>query len=585
MTRRLRLVVAGPLAAGLLGACSTLAPADATRPVPRLEGLGAWRTTMSGASPAAQRWIDQGVLLAYGFEHGRAARAFEQALREDPDCAMCAWGAAYVLGPNINRPRSEVDLPALKRAHGFAQQAAAIAAGQPAGRVSARDARLIAAMQERYDADPKPTPETPAASETTGPGGPGSVCSAAGSPFSGDAAAAPARETAYARAMAEAHARHPDDVDVAALYAESLMMLTPWSWYGKNKQPHANTRTAIDVIRRALAAAPQHPGLIHFLIHATEQGPDATWAEAPADRLGAISPGLPHLVHMPSHTYIRVGRYGDAARVNQRALEADVALAAAIRAQGGEPGRNWDFHHLHFLWFAAAMDGQGRVAVDAARRLSAKFGMLERIRGGWAADLAAELPWLAMVQVERWGEILSTELPRPWYRHERAVAHYARGMALARGLGQADDALGELASLEVMAGTGERDPVEAAAPTLRIAVASLRGEVAWARGDREQALHWLKRAQELERSIDGGEVASFGSITAPALGTALLAAGRAADAEKVYREQLEAWPGDPRALQGLERSLAALGRTAEAQANGAAFRAAWVRADFLPARR
>ncbi len=244
---------------------------------------------------------NKALLLAYGFEHRKAAQAFEQALREDRDCAMCAWGAAYVLGPNINRSREYVDVESLKRAFGFAQQAATIAKRLPAAAVSARDQALIAAMQERYEADPKPVPKAAADGEA------GAMCAAAGSPFAGMAAAAHPREQAYARAMAEAYQRWSADTDVPAMYAESLMMLTPWSWYDpKGKTAHGNAAAAIDVLRKALVSAPEHPGLIHFLIHVTEQGPNAAWAEAGADRLEGVAPGLPHLVHMPSHTGVKL---------------------------------------------------------------------------------------------------------------------------------------------------------------------------------------------------------------------------------------------------------------------------------------
>ncbi len=579
VVERVRRLLPAALAVTLLAACASLGGAD-TGPAPKLDQLGAFRVAMSGASPAAQRWIEQGLLLAYGFEHQKAASAFEQALREDRDCAMCAWGAAYVLGPNINRSREYVDVQSLKRAFAFAEQAGAIAKRLPPAALTPRDQALIAAIQERYEAEPKPAGKSTAG----GRGEAGAMCAAAGSPFSGMAAAAHPREQAYARAMAEAYQRWSADTDVAAMYAESLLMLTPWEWYdSKGKTAHPNAAAAIEVIKKAMVAAPDHPGLIHFLIHVTEQGPDARWAEVGADRLEAAAPGLPHLVHMPSHTYIRIGRYGDAVGANQRALQADQRLAAAIKAQGGSADGNWDFHHLHFLWFAAAMDGQGRVAIDAARRLAAKFDAMQRLRGGYREKLAAELPWLAMVQVERWDDILAAAMPWPWFRHERAVAHFARGMALARGGKRAGDAAAELVSLEVLAASGDGDAIDGAAPTLKVAIASLRGEVAWARGEREQALRWLKRAHELEQSIDGGEVASFGAITAPALGSALLATGQPGEAEAVYRQQLEAWPGDARAWQGLERSLAAKGRSADAQQADASFKAAWARADFMPA--
>lgn len=585
MTRHphLRRAASGLAAALLLSACATVG--DGSPGVtPRLDQLGAYRIEMSAASPEARRWIEQGLLLAYGFEHRKAVQAFEAALREDPQCAMCAWGAAYVLGPNINRPREYVDLDALLRAHGFAQQAQRIAASLPPGRLSERDKDLIAAMAERYEAEPRRKAEEakkPALGEA------GAVCAAAGSPFAGEAQLAHPREQAYARAMAMAFRRHGSDVDVAAMYAESLMMLTPWAWYdAKTKQAHANAAAAIDVLRKALDAAPRHPGLIHFLIHATEQGPNAKWAEAGADRLREVTPGMPHLVHMPSHTYIRIGRYGDAVAANQGALAADKQLGEAIRAQGGKVQGNWDLHHLHFLWFAAAMDGQSRVSIDAVRRLGDAITPWQRLRGGWRVDLAADLRWLVLVQNERWNEALAAEMPAAWFRSERAMAHFARGMAHARGKRQAEEAKAELVMLEALADRGgEGDVLERAAPSLKMAIATLRGEVAWARGDRPEALRWLRRAAELEREIEGGEVASFGAITAPALGSALIAAGEPAEAETVYRQQLDAWPGDPRALQGLARSLQRQGRADEAQRMSQAFAAAWQRADFTPSLR
>jgi tetratricopeptide (TPR) repeat protein len=547
----------------LVAACSTLTGSTAPDVAPSLidSGLGAYRFTANAAPAAAQAWVNQGLVLAYGFDHAEAARTFRHAARIAPDCAMCAWGVAYVLGPNINRPMREK----LDDARRFAQRAVALSKD-----ASERDRLLIAAIAARYgDADAK-------ASSDVLQSPPQYLCVPA-APAKGGAPQAHALDIAYARHMRVAYERFPDDADVAALYAESLMMLTPWRWYDKKTgKPAASAADAIAVLREGLKKSPDHPGLLHFLIHATEQGPEAAQTEPAADRLVSNAPDVAHLVHMPSHIYVKTGRYADAVRVNQAALEADVRLAGRAKARGLESLGNWDFHHLHFLWFAASMDGQSKVAIDAARRLAAKPTFAMRVYSGGFAEFAGALPYVALLQFQRWNEMLAEPAPSGGYAFQRSMWHYARGVSYARTQ-RPSEAERELMALESRV-SGSGDALDAARGSMKTAVASLRGELAFARGDTARAFDLMRRAVALEDE-QSGEVAAWGSLTRFNLGSALLAAGRSAEAQEVFRADMNAWPNNGRALHGLAESLLQQGKADEATRVRAQARQAWTRAD------
>jgi tetratricopeptide (TPR) repeat protein len=374
------------------------------------------------------------------------------------------------------------------------------------------------------------------------------------------------------------------------LYAEALMMLSPWQWWSADGSlPREGTMAAIDTLERVLARSPTHAGANHFLIHALEASATPQRALAAAERLAGLAPDAGHMVHMPSHIYVRVGRYADAVRANLQAIEADRSLEAQLRAQGYAPLGSVSHHH-HFLWASAAMQGNAAVALEAA---------------GWLADQAAQpgqpfgnegsndyflaLPWLAQVRFARWDGILDAPEPA-WPAHAsaypRAVRHYARGIALAR-TGKAAAAEKELAALR----TAAREPgledltlkgIDALTALLALAEASLRGEILLAQRQHGRAIESLRRAVELEEALESEEPPPWPVPARQALGAALLLAGRPADAERVFGEDLQRHPENGWALYGLAESLRRGRHGAEAAQAQERFRLAWQQADAGP---
>jgi hypothetical protein len=324
------------------------APAPVVAQAPRLERIGEAHLAITTREPLAQRFFDQGLRLAYAFDHAEALRAFAEAVRIDPDCAMCEWGMAYAVGPNINNPLR----PADPRAAEHARRALALAE-----KVTPKERALIEAMATRLDLAAPPPPVADAA--------PSPVCAVPPPPKDADPL-----DIAYAQAMVKAARAFPDDDEVTVLYAEALMMLSPWQWWsGDGAEPREGTLAAIDTLERVLARSPDHAGANHFLIHALEASRTPERALASAERLARLAPDAGHMVHMPSHIFVRVGRYADAVRANQQAIEADRGLEAQLRAQGYEPLGAVSHHH-HFLWASAAMQGNAAVALPAAQWLA-----------------------------------------------------------------------------------------------------------------------------------------------------------------------------------------------------------------------
>lgn len=549
------------LMAGGFAACdrpaSVRADAAGAPAAPLIDRLGSTSFAITTKAPAARRYFSQGLLLAWAFEHGEAERSFREAVRHDPDCAMCEWGIAYIRGPNINHPYR--DRAAEAAAH--IRRALALAP-----RASARERALIEALAVRYDVErpPKDAPPAEAALCTARPG-----------------TDADPLDIAYAQAMASVAREFPDDPDIRVLHAEALLLLAPWEWWREGR-PAAGTLQAIEELEAALERAPNHTGANHYLIHALEQSPAPARALPAAQRLGAIAPDAGHLVHMPSHVYMRIGRYADASRANVEAIAADARFAQQIRAQGAAPLAHVS-HHRHFLWATASMEGRGAVALEAATALAAEVAADGTPFGRAGNEYFAALPLFALVRFARWDEILAAPAPKGASAYPRGVWHYARGIALAR-TGRANDAQAELAALVAAADDASLadlsfkgiDPLDA---YLRVGIESLRGEIALARRQHARALAHLRRAVELEDALEVEEPPSWAAPQRHALGAALLLAGRPAEAEQVFREDLVRYPANGWALYGLAESLRRQGRRAEAQRALAEYRAAWALAD------
>lgn len=492
-----------------------------------LEGLGDFHFPVTSAQPEVQRWFDQGMMLAYGFNHDAAERAFLKATELDPDCAMCWWGAALVLGPHVNAAMDPADnadaWQRLQRARELAPEA------------SAREQAFIDALSARYAEQP-PEDRRPL-------------------------------DEAYAAATRRLVEQLPGDADAAVFMAEALMDLQPWDYYDAELRPKGHTAEVVSTLESVMANHPDHAGALHLYVHAVEASADPQRGVAAADRLRELVPGSGHLVHMPAHIYARVGRWHDAVIANQRAIEADDAYLALCRGntQGVYP-LGYVPHNHHFLWFAASMEGNAEVARAAALATAERTHLPELMRQAGYEGLQHYwlTPWFDRVRFGRWDEIAGVENPAPDLPYVTAVWHYAQAMAALRQ-SRLEDADVHLAALRPLADdpamqrllVWDRYPLAYAA---RIAERTVTAELAAARGDTGAAVAALEEAIAIEDGIPYDEPPGWHAPVRQTLGAILLEAGRAGEAERVYREELRRNPGNAWSLFGLARSLEAQGK-------------------------
>jgi tetratricopeptide (TPR) repeat protein len=538
--RRALIVVA---AIGLCGVSVAGAPAPSARPTealaPELSGLGTLHVPVSTVTPRAQQFFDQGMRLLYAFNHAEAIRAFREAARLDPSLAMAYWGQALALGPNLNAP--------MTRENGRAAYAAIQAARAAALRVTPRERALIEALAARY------APEG-----------------------AGDR---PALDRAYAAAMQKVAAQYPEDPDIQTVYADAAMNTMPWDYWQKDGSAKPETARLLDVLERVIARYPDHAGALHYHIHLVEASNDPDRAERSADRLGPLMPAAGHMVHMPAHIYIRVGRYADAAEANERAILADEDYLAQCQAQGLYPVSYYP-HNLHFLWAAATFEGRGAVAVNAARKVAEKVPHHHAGALSWTADFPVT-PMLAYIRFGRWQDMLTEPKPPAHEPYATAIWHYGRGIAfVARG--QLDRAGAELAAVkatmkhEAFATTLKDLPL---LTNLEIAARILEGELTLREGHADTAIALLKGAVTIEDGIPYAEPPIWHHPPRQILGAMLLEVGKPMEAEAVYREDLTRFRENGWSLFGLRESLRAQHRGDEAADVQRRFERAWNRAD------
>jgi len=505
---------------------------------PLFNDLGSFQRKVATASEQAQRYFDQGLILAYGFNHSEALRSFKEAVRLDPTCAMCWWGQAYSLGPNINKPMDPADSPAA-----FEAAQKAVAAAQ-----TPIEQALAGAMAARYAADA--------------------------------AADRAALDAAYAEAMRKVAAGHPDDDDVQTLFAESVMDTMPWAYYVDAATPKRETTELVAALERVLARTPEHPGALHFYIHAVEASSTPERAEPAADRLLDLVPGAGHLVHMPSHIYLRVGRYRDASDVNERAAAADESYITQCKAQGFYPAAYYP-HNLHFLFASAAFEGRSEVSIGAARKLASHMtpDVLEAVP---ISEEFVPMEAFALVRFGRWQDVLALPAPAAELRYATGVRHYVRGLAQA-ATGRVEPAREELRGLTAVAAEPALATVFASGSSgvqlLGIAAKVLEGRIAGSAGDWSAAVAPLRQAVEMQDALPYTEPPPWYFPTREALGQALLNAGAAQEAEVIYRKQLELTPRNGWSLHGLVASLRAQGKTEEATQTEDKLMAVWQGAD------
>ncbi len=516
-----------------------LQPGSEGQLAPRLMNVGDHKFPVTTKSDRAQLFFNQGINFSYGFNHAEAFRAFAEAARLDPDCAMAYWGQALVLGPNINAPMNPEDEP---KAHALVQKAMALR-----DQATARERAYIEALAKRY---------------------------------TGNAADRAAADRAYADAMREVARRFPDDLDAATLFAEAMMDLRPWNYWMRDNRPYPGTEEIVAALQLVLARNPAHPGALHLWIHMMEL-PFPERASEAADRLLRLAPAAGHLVHMPSHIYVRIGRYADAARANELAIAADEDYISQCRAQGFYPVSYYP-HNIHFLWFAETMRGRGEAAIAAARKVAEKVSP-ELLRESPFLEFFAAVPYQALVRFGRWDEILRE--PRPGYDGPLVTGmwHFARGMAL-NAKGRTAEAAAELAELRRLAEDPEIQKLmqwsaNSVGSVLVIGTEILAGEIAARNGDLDRAIAHLDRAVRLEDSLIYVEPPDWGLPPRHILGAVLLKAGRAAEAEVVYWEDLRRQPENGWALYGLMQALRAQNKREVAAIIEARFRRAWPNAD------
>ena len=516
-----------------------VAAGDGGEPLaPTLEGLGDLHYPITTSSDAAQRFFDQGLRLVYAFNHAEAVRAFEEAARLDPEAPMPHWGKALALGRNLNdsmpRERELQALASLKQAQ------------ERRARGNEREQALIEALASRYSAD--------------------------------EDADRAAFDAAWVEAIAAVAERFPDDPEAATLHAAAIMNTMPWD-YWRGAEPQPGTREAKQLLERVIAAHPDHPGAHHYYIHLMEAR-EPQLAEPSADALGQLMPAAGHLVHMPAHIYIRVGRYDDAVESNQRAIAADLDYIAQCNAQGLYPVAYYP-HNIHFLWASATFGGRAELAIESADNLA------EEVPAELAPTLAflqnyLATPLFARVRFGRWQEVLETPRPPAGQTFQTAMWRYAQGLALAagsdpRGARRHLKALGklrrspELSDLRISFAQGS--------DLVRLAEHLLAGEIQAARGRMARAIDEMRSAVALQDSFRYAEPPSFHYPVRQSLGAVLLEAGHATEAEAVYRRDLEHNPHNGWSLFGLAAALRAQDRKQEADEVEERFVRAWQSAD------
>jgi len=508
--------------------------------VPRYQNIGGIHHVVTTSASIAQRFFDQGLFLVFGFNHDEAIRAFQEAARIDPGCAMAWWGVALAFGPNINWP---MDSTQEAKALAALEQAAALAP-----KASEAERAYIESLSKRYASPP-------------------GVNRAA-------------RDSAYATAMDELRRRFPDDLDAATLCAESMLDLSPWNQWTLDGNPLPGTLETIEVLESVLKRNPDHIGAIHYYIHAAEAGPDRGAKAVPyAERLSKMKLDAGHLVHMPSHIFQRVGRYAEAEVDNVEASDVDSAYVAKWKPEGVYPMMYYP-HNVHFVWAAASMAGRSRQAMHYARRL---VGLVtpEMVRMAPPMEFWSPTLYYAMVRFGKWDDLLKEPAPDPELRFTTGIWHFARGLAFA-ATKQPDRAAAERDSVMAIAAAIPPDAVvsfNSSRGLLTIASNQLGGELAAGRGDTDQAVQLFRQAIALEDSLRYDEPPAWFLPVRQSLGAVLLATGRGAQAEIAYREELKRTPENGWSLYGLAQCLRGRRATTEAAAVEQRFKQAWARAD------
>jgi tetratricopeptide (TPR) repeat protein len=509
---------------------------------PIFKGLGNHQYKITTKSAKARQYFNQGLRLLYGFNHGEAGRSFKAAIKADSTLAMAYWGMGMVLGPNYN---AALNPSLLKDINDAMDNAVRFAPG-----ASAREQALVHALAKRF-------PRQPVDDMT---------------PYS----------AAYAAAMKDAYQQFPDDADIAALYADALMNEHPWNLWLKDGQPQPWTPAIVEVLEQVLSKWPQHPGANHMYIHAMEASRQANKALPAANRLRNMMPAAGHMVHMPSHIYIRTGHYHDGVVANEKASMADSNYISQCKVQSSYALMLYP-HNVHFLAACAFFEGNSKKAIDAAWRV-ARITDKRYLHENVTLQHYYSIPYYVLVHLGKWDEILKLNKPGESLKYPTAVWHYARGMAHT-AKGNIREAEKELAMLKKMADDKSFSSLliwetNNAGQLVQIAYRILSAEISAEGEQYNKAITLLNQAVELESELTYQEPPDWFFSVRHSLGHVLVKAGRFAEAEKVYREDLITYPDNGWALMGLYNSLMGQQKTAEAKQVKARFDEAWKHADI-----
>jgi tetratricopeptide (TPR) repeat protein len=525
----------------LYGSVESQEPGPATL----IEGLGSHHHKITSSAPTAQKFFDQGLTLAYAFNHAEAERSFREAARLDPSCAMCYWGISLVQGPHINATMGSEAIPpayiALKKALSLMKN------------TTDKEQAYIKALAARYSSSPvedrKPLDE------------------------------------AYANAMRDVSKKFPDDLDAATLFAEALMDVHPWDYYKKDtRELQPWTPEILSTLESVLKRDPNHVGANHFYIHAVEASNNPEKGLPMAERLNVLVPAAGHLVHMPAHIYIRTGNYRKASEANEKAIKSDNAYLSSCHAQGPYSAAYVPHNH-HFLSSTATMEGNSKLAMEAANNTRAKVDQtLMYEKGNGVLQHFYMIPTYVMIRFGKWNEILAAPAVDKNLVYPNGVWHYARGIAFVRS-GKVEEAKKELEALKAIAANPVLKEVtlfdiNSTAALMHIAGEHLAGEVAAASMDYETAIKHMKEAVRAEDNLTYDEPPPWNNPTRHYFGAILLNAKRPAEAEKVYRDELTKFPKNGWSLFGLVKSLEAQGKKTEAAKVKAELDQAWAGADI-----
>jgi tetratricopeptide (TPR) repeat protein len=522
--------------------CSAVAAQDhmshtQTHAVTLVTGLGDLHHPVSTRNLEAQKFFDQGLRYIYAFNHDEAARSFQHAADLDPKLAMAYWGVAEAVGPNYNDP---ADPGRYQRAHDAVQKAVDLSAG-----ASPSEQAYIQAMAKRFPADPNS--DLKKAAED------------------------------YRDAMRQVSAEFPDDLDAATLFAEAGMNLHPWGLWHQDGTPAEGTDEIVATLESVIKRDPNHLGAIHYYIHAVEASNNPERALAGANKLAALAPGAGHIVHMPAHVYIRTGDYDAAVKTNEQAAAVDRAYIKASGAHGIYPMMYYS-HNLHFIAMCGAMEGSYAEARKNADLLAANVG--PHVKDMPPLEGFMTIPMAVEIRFHHWGEILKMPAPDSSMKTVTVFWHFGRGLALA-GTGKLTEADAEYKIVSDAEAATPPDVIfqmpinNKAKDIMKIAEDVLGAKVALAKKDSAGAIAMLRDAVAIQDTLKYGEPPDWFFPVRESLGAALLMNGDAPGAEKVFREDLDRNPRNPRSLWGLRQALLQQKRDYDAGFVQKQFEASW----------